>query len=116
MEFLGWSESLNSEAMFSEALGAFRSYQDPEPEPPPGFSDDHWRVLNSTAELEHELGLLPHNDRDVENACTIWHCEVKRLPKPPGGNGGGSPIFTPDEMRKMRPPEFRPDYKLIERK
>jgi len=52
----------------------------------------HDDILLSTAALEHECDLLPHSSADIAAVCEHRACVIARIPKPPKGSGGGSPL------------------------
>lgn len=108
------------EPIFQDALDGMRLYAASHSGSPREISVAHYEVLHSTAELEHELGLLPHNDRDVESACTIPHNETEKLLQKDsmGRRMVWVDHLTPNEIRhlnKPRPPDFNPDYSIIQK-
>lgn len=50
----------------------------------------HHTWLVNGALLEHENDMMPHSDPDIIAVCPVPECKNARLPKPPGGSGGGS--------------------------
>jgi hypothetical protein len=43
----------------------------------------HKRALGRSAELEHELGLIPHVDPDIRKVCPHTRCGLPRVPTGP---------------------------------
>lgn len=83
---------------------------------PEACPETNYEVLKRSAKSEHDLDMLPHTDPDILAVCSEWECH-----RNDDENGVLSSrqnqILTTNEERqlKQRPPEFRPDYRLLDK-